>query len=75
MLLWVTGCGADRGEVSEIARLQGKLIATTLRCRVCGNRAVIQRRKGHVRPAGHIKHLWCTWCRDRTPHTDSGARR
>ena len=41
-------------------------------CPVCGNAAVIWRRRGRLRPAGHLKHLWCWRCQEVTPHTEVG---
>jgi len=45
-------------------------VASDLRCQACGSRYVVYRKKGRLRPRGHIKHLWCIVCKERTPHIE-----
>ena len=41
-----------------------------LRCAVCDSEQFIWRRRAKLRESGHVKHLWCCECRDRTPHVE-----
>lgn len=34
-----------------------------LRCTVCGGTFPIQRRASRKRPKGHVKTMWCPWCK------------
>ena len=46
------------------------LAEVTLECRRCGHRAVIWRKRSRLKEPGHVKHLWCAKCEDRTPHVE-----
>lgn len=59
------GYGRIRGLVPVARR-----VASDLRCQACGSRYVVYRKKGRLRPRGHIKHLWCIVCKERTPHIE-----
>ena len=37
---------------------------TYLRCTICDNNFIIRRKKGKLRPRGHIKHIWCYVCQE-----------
>jgi len=41
-----------------------------LECSECGNRAFIWRRRGKLKEKGHVKHLWCMRCQERTAHVE-----
>ena len=38
-------------------------IISELKCPVCGNNFSVPRRKGKLRPIGHIKDIWCPVCK------------
>lgn len=39
----------------------------TFRCTVCGTRMVATKARGKT-GIGHIKHMWCFMCKERTEH-------
>ena len=41
-----------------------------LECAMCGFVSTIQRRDSKNRAKGHIKHLWCPKCKERTAHVE-----
>lgn len=45
-------------------------VSKKLQCKKCGNEQTIQRLKSRNREAGHVKHLYCFKCKERTPHTE-----
>ena len=45
-----------------------KTVRTQLVCLECGNIVTIQRRFGREKSVGHIKHLYCYHCEERTAH-------
>jgi len=45
-------------------------VATRLRCRECETVQEIQRKIGHQKKIGHIKHLWCFNCKKTTSHEE-----
>ena len=47
-----------------------KIIETFLECEICGNKTSIQRRMANQKKKGHIKHLYCYKCKERTPHIE-----
>ena len=47
-----------------------KLEQVALECRECGNRQTIWRKKSRLKEPGHVKHLWCICCEDRTAHVE-----
>ncbi len=47
-----------------------KLVQTSLVCEECGYREYIWRKAGRQRPCGHIKHMWCYRCKERTAHIE-----
>lgn len=42
------------------------------RCIVCGGFTSAPKRIGVTNP-GHIKHIWCVFCRDTVPHIQLGG--
>lgn len=48
----------------------GEMEQVKLRCAVCDELAFIWRRKCKLKEKGHVKHLWCANCRERTPHVE-----
>lgn len=46
------------------------MVTSWLKCSICGEWIPIHRKVGQARPKGHVKHLWCIKCRDRTPHVE-----
>ena len=50
--------------------MKSKTLEKTLECVVCGNRFTIRRKSSKDRPAGHIKHLWCSQCETKSPHQE-----
>lgn len=47
-----------------------KLEMVTLECLDCGNVQAIWRKRSRLKELGHVKHLWCVDCRDRTKHRE-----
>ncbi len=47
-----------------------KVVTKELKCTKCGRVVTIPRKASRNKSAGHIKHLWCTNCRKRTPHEE-----
>jgi len=47
-----------------------KLEQVTLECMECGNMQVIWRKASRLKEPGHVKHLWCVDCKDRTAHVE-----
>ena len=41
-----------------------------MECRVCKEKTPIQRKRGHSRKRGHIKTMWCPWCKQVTQHIE-----
>ncbi|MBQ4263130.1 MAG: hypothetical protein IJB83_02660 [Bacilli bacterium] len=41
-----------------------------LKCLKCANVQTIRRRKSRLKKDGHIKHLWCWKCKERTKHLE-----
>ena len=41
-----------------------------LRCAVCDHETFIWRRRSRLKEKGHVKHLWCTNCKETTPHVE-----
>ena len=39
-------------------------------CDRCHRTVPIQRKRGRSRKRGHIKTLWCPWCRRKTQHIE-----
>jgi hypothetical protein len=52
------------------ARDPRKLVEVVLTCSVCGTPFPIRRLRERMRESGHIKHLWCCICKDRTAHKE-----
>lgn len=48
----------------------GEKTMAHLRCSVCGTEATIMRNKGKLKKSGHVKHMWCFACQDRTAHIE-----
>lgn len=48
----------------------GPMEQVSLRCQVCGSVDVIWRRKCRLKEKGHVKHLWCFECQERTAHVE-----
>jgi hypothetical protein len=46
------------------------LIKKDLECTKCGEVQSIQRLKNRNRGKGHIKHLWCIKCKEKTAHIE-----
>lgn len=44
------------------------------RCPVCGAVQYAAKRRG-MTPQGHIKHMWCPWCKAVTAHEQIGVER
>lgn len=42
------------------------------RCVYCGNEMTVPRRKSRKRGDGHIKDLWCPWCKVDAKFTEIG---
>ena len=51
-----------------------KTVSSDLRCKCCDNLFPIPRRKGNRRASGHIKHLWCIRCKERTEHVEQSFK-
>lgn len=47
-----------------------KLEQVTLECMECGVMQTIWRKASRLKERGHVKHLWCPGCRDRTAHVE-----
>lgn len=56
-----------------MSRTARRLSESQVRCPRCGSVQTIFRRRGHLRKAGHIKHLWCPYCKARTGHVELDA--
>lgn len=41
-----------------------------MRCASCGGTFPIRRSAHRKRPRGHVKTMWCPWCRRVTPHVE-----
>ena len=54
----------------EMIGMVVKTVTSNLKCKHCDNVFPIPRRKGSRRGSGHIKHLWCINCKDRTEHVE-----
>lgn len=39
-------------------------------CEECGGAVPIQRQPGRFRKRGHVKTMWCPWCKRRTHHRE-----
>ena len=50
--------------------MSGKMTEVALKCQQCGNVTTIWRRKSRLKEPGHVKHLWCVVCQDRTAHVE-----
>jgi len=46
------------------------IISSKLECKCCSSIFPIPRRKSGKREKGHIKHLWCIKCKERTEHIE-----
>lgn len=42
------------------------------KCNCCGGELTIPRQKGRRRGVGHIKDLWCPWCKIDTKFIEKG---
>jgi hypothetical protein len=49
-----------------------KLEPRKMMCTICGTHQEIMRRKARIKEVGHIKHLWCIKCENRTAHKEEG---
>lgn len=47
-----------------------KLSEVRLVCSECGNDTTIWRRRSKLKEKGHVKHLWCARCLERTAHVE-----
>lgn len=43
-------------------------------CTGCGEIQYAAKRR-HMTPNGHIKHMWCPWCKAVMPHEQIGAEK
>ena len=50
--------------------MKPNLAQVELRCECCGDSAFIWRKKSKLKEKGHVKHLWCPKCLDRTAHVE-----
>ena len=50
--------------------VHSKVAPSMLRCSVCGRPQWIWRRQARRRGRGHVKHLWCPTCEERTAHIE-----
>jgi hypothetical protein len=50
-----------------------KGVLAILRCRRCHRAQPIRRVKGRRRPAGHVKTMWCPWCKGVREHEEGKA--
>lgn len=41
-----------------------------MECRDCLGKTPIQRKRGRTRKRGHIKTMWCPWCKRVTQHIE-----
>lgn len=42
------------------------------RCKCCGKEVTIPRQKSRQRGIGHIKDLWCPWCKTKEKFVEIG---
>lgn len=38
------------------------------KCECCGNKQIAYKKTSHGTTTGHVKHMWCFKCKDRTAH-------
>lgn len=41
-----------------------------MECPRCHKRFPIHRKNSKRRKKGHVKHMWCPWCKAVTPHVE-----
>jgi len=49
------------------------MVRVRLKCKYCAFEQEISRRRSKRKKTGHIKHLYCCQCRDRTAHVELGS--
>ena len=42
------------------------------KCKYCGNEFTIPRQVSKMRGVGHIKDIWCPWCKEKRKFVETG---
>ena len=50
---------------------KSRMYISYLKCKICGFRFPIPRKRHKRRETNHIKDLWCVVCNERTPHIEN----
>ena len=48
------------------------MVSSSLKCRECGGTFPIMRQRGHMREKGHIKDMWCPYCKKEVKFVERG---
>lgn len=46
------------------------MVISFMQCQACLGKTPIQRKRGRTRKRGHVKTMWCPWCKKVTPHIE-----
>lgn len=56
--------------MSKASARKCSFVLKELKCEKCGNKQIIPRKANKNKSLGHIKHIWCYICEEKTSHKE-----
>ena len=50
-----------------------EVLSTNLICSKCGHQTMIFRKRSKLKTIGHVKHMYCPYCKETTPFIEFGS--